>query len=50
MREVWDMVPRKRLDFDLLSPGWCGCIYRMYWNGITEEDDHKKKWEVLRMV
>jgi len=47
---VFDVAPVNCLDSDLLSPGWGGCVTLIWWSGIGEEDDNKKKWEVLRTI
>jgi len=48
--DVFDVAPTNQLDFDLLSPGWGGCVSMMCWCGIREGDDNEKKWEVLRTI
>jgi len=50
MSDPFDHAPANRLDFDPLSPGWGGCVFRICWCGIGEEDDDEKKWEVLRNI
>jgi hypothetical protein len=47
---VIDVAPANLLVFDPLSPGGGGCISMMYWCGIGEEDDNKRKWEAPRTI
>jgi len=50
MGDVFDKAPSNRLDLDPLSPDWGGCVSMICGCGIGEEDDNKKKWEVLRNI
>jgi len=50
MSDAFDVAAANRLDIDLLSPGWGGWVSMICWCGIGEEDDNKKKWEVLRAI
>jgi len=50
MSDVFDVVPTNRLDLDLHSSGWGGCVSMICCSGIGEEDDNEKKWEVLRNI
>jgi len=45
---VFDVAPANLPVFDMLSPGWGGCVSIMCWCGIGEEDDNERKWEALR--
>lgn len=47
---IFDIVPTNQLDLDPLSPGWGGCISRIWWCGIEEEDDIWRKWEALKTI
>ena len=38
------------LNSDPVTPGWCVCVSMGWWCGIGEDDDRKKKWEVLRNI
>jgi len=48
MSDTMDEAPIDRLDSDPLFPGWVFCVAMIWWCGRGEEDDHEKKWEVLR--
>ena len=50
MSDILDEVPVHQLDLDPLLPGLCVCVAMIWWCGIREEDDHEKKWEVLRNI
>ena len=43
-------APANRLDSDPLGPGWGHGVSMICWCGIAEEDEYKKKWEVLRII
>ena len=47
---VLDVAPANLPVFDLVSPGGGGCVSKMCWCGIGEEDDHERKWEALRTI
>jgi len=46
--DALDEAPIDLLDSDPLSPGRDFCVAMSCLCGIGEEDDNKKKWEVLR--
>jgi len=50
MSDIYDKVPIDQLDSDPLLTGWGVCVAMIWWCGIGEEDDNKKKWEVLRNI
>ena len=45
---VFDVERANLPVFDPHSPGRGGCLAKMCWCGIQEEDDNEKKWEALR--
>ena len=47
---VLDVAPANRLDWDLLPPGWGGCVSMICWDGIGEQDDNEKIWEALSTI
>jgi len=46
---VFDVVPANLPVFDPLPPAGGGCVSKMCWCGIGEEDDNERKWETLRI-
>jgi len=46
----FDVVPANLLVFDALSHGGGGCVFKMCWCGIGEEDDNERKCEALRTI
>ena len=50
MSDVFDTAPANRLDWDPLPPSWGDWVSMTCWCGIDEEDDNKKKWEVLKTI
>ena len=50
LSDVFDEAPANRLDWNLLRPGWGGCVSMISWCRIGSEDDNKKKWEFLRII
>ena len=45
--DVLNKAPVDLLASDPSPPGCGGCVSMIWLCGIGEEDDHKKKWEVL---
>jgi len=45
--DALDEAPVISLDSDPLSPVWGVCVAMTCWCGKGEEDDNRKKWEVL---
>jgi hypothetical protein len=50
MIAIFDVSPANWVIFDPLAAGWGGCVSMICWSGIGEEDNSKKKWEVLRTI
>jgi len=50
MTDVCNVAPGNQLDLNPLSSCLGGCVSKICWCGIWEEDDNKKKWEVLRTI
>ena len=48
--DVLDETPVNRHASDPSPPIWGVCVFIIGWCGIGEEDDYKKKWEVLRTI
>jgi len=48
--EALDDEPVDLLDSNPLPPGWGVCVAMSGRCGIGEEDDHKKKWDVLKNI
>jgi len=48
--DIFNEASANWLDFDLLGPGWGGCVSMICWCGIGEEDDNEKMWEALRII